>query len=96
MKAICVKRSWSCDQNATAKGLLEVLFNNGLIPLFWTQHFAALRSTLEAGVPTGRNKLGGHGQGVAVIQVPEHLVAYVLHLTASAIVFLAAAERAFP
>jgi hypothetical protein len=96
MKAICAKRGWKHDPNATSKTLIQVLFDNGLIPLFWAQHFSALRSTLEAGVPTVRNKLGGHGQGTQVVHVPAHLVAYVLHLTASSIVFLAAAEKALP
>jgi hypothetical protein len=94
MKVICSKRAWKHHPNATAKTLLQVLFDNGLVPSFWNQQFSALRSTLEAGVPTARNKLGGHGQGSQVVQVPEYIVAYVLHLTASAIVFLSNAERA--
>jgi len=96
MKAICAKRHWKHDPNATSKALIQVLFDKGLIPSFWQQHFSALRSTLESGVPTARNKLGGHGQGTRVVLVPEHLVAYVLHLTASAIVFLVEAEKALP
>ena len=96
MKAICAKRGWKHDPNATSKGLLQVLFDNGLVPSFWNQHFSALRSTLESGVPTARNKLGGHGQGTQVVEVPGHLAAYVLHLTASAIVFLGEAEKALP
>jgi hypothetical protein len=96
MKAICAKRGWKHDPNATSKMLLQVLFDNGLVQSFWNSHFSAMRSTLEAGVPTARNKLGGHGQGTQVVQVPEHLAAYVLHLTASAIVFLAEAEKALP
>jgi hypothetical protein len=55
-----------------------------------------LRSTLEAGVPTARSRLGGHGQGTQVTEVPQYLVAYVLHLTASAVVFLAEANAAMP
>jgi hypothetical protein len=96
MKAICAKRKWRHDPNATAKALLDVIFDNGLVPAFWNQHFSALRATLEAGVPTARNRLGGHGQGTQVVQVPAHLAAYVLHLAASAIVFLAEAERSLP
>lgn len=96
MKAICAKRNWTHDPNATAKALLQVLFDKGLVPSFWTQHFSALRSTLEAGVPTARNRLGGHGQGTQVIEVPAYLVSYTLHLTASAIVFLVEAEKALP
>jgi hypothetical protein len=93
MKAICAKRGWKHDPNATSSALLQVLFDNGLIPSFWNAHFSALRSTLESGVPTVRNKLGGHGQGTDVVEVPPHIAAYVLHLTASAIVFLVEAEK---
>jgi len=96
MKAICCKRKWKHDPNASCKSLLQTLFEQGLIPPFLNAHFSALRSTLESGVPTARNKLGGHGQGTEVVHVPEFLVAYVLHLTASAIVFLVAAEKALP
>lgn len=96
MKSICAKRKWAHDPNATSKALIQVLFDKGLIPEFWSQYFSALRSTLESGVPTARNRLGGHGQGTDVVQVPPHLVAYVLHQTASAIVFLAEAEKVLP
>jgi hypothetical protein len=96
MKAVCAKRGWKHDANATSKALLEVLFDNGLVPAFWTQHFSALRGTLEGGVPTARNKLSAHGQGTQVMEVPAHIVTYVLHLTASQIVFLDAAEKALP
>src|SRR5262245_13998767 len=34
-----------------------------------------------------------HGQGTEIREVPMHLVAYVLHLTAAAIVFLVEAEE---
>jgi hypothetical protein len=95
MKSVCDKRGWRCDPNATAKTLLQVLFDNGLVPSFWNQHFSALRSTLESGVPTARNRLGAHGQGAGVVEVPDHIVAYVLHMTASAIVFIAEADRTF-
>ncbi|WP_416347177.1 DUF7014 domain-containing protein [Castellaniella sp.] len=47
-------------------------------------------------MPTGRNKLGGHGQGTTTTTVPNHLVAYMLHMTASALVFLGESEAALP
>ena len=93
MKAICDKRSWSYGKNATAKSLIMVCFDNGLIPSFWDQHYSSLRSLLESSIPTGRNKLGAHGQGTKPVSVPNHLVSYMLHMTASAIVFLANAEQ---
>lgn len=96
MKAICDKRKWQYPLNATCSTLIQCCFDNGLVPVFWTQQFSALRSTLESGVPTARNKLGGHGQGSSIVRVPLHLVAYVLHMTASAIVFLVESERLLP
>ena len=96
MKAICDKRGWQYGSNATAKPLIQACFDNGLIDPFWQSHYSSLRSLLESGVPTGRNKLGGHGQGTTPTTVPDHLVAYMLHMTASAIVFLAEAEKNLP
>ncbi len=96
MKAICDKRKWQYPSNATCSTLIQCCFDNGLIPVFWTQQFSSLRSTLESGVPPARNKLGGHGQGSSIVSVPQHLVAYVLHMTASAIVFLTESERSLP
>ncbi len=96
MKAICDKRRWSYSNNATAKPLIQVCFDNGLIPPFWQSHYSSLRSLLESSVPTGRNKLSGHGQGTTPEAVPDYLVAYMLHMTASAIVFLAEADEKAP
>lgn len=84
MKIICNKRGRQYDTGkATAKNLIDICFQQGLIPSFWQQQMGALRSLLESGVPTGRNKLGGHGQGTAPKNVPQYIVAYVLHMSAS-------------
>lgn len=96
MKAICDKRGWSYGDNATAMPLIQACFDNELIPSFWQSHYSSLRNLLECSVPTGRNKLSGHGQGTTPVSVPNHLVAYMLHMTASAIVFLAEADEKAP
>ncbi|MDD4460565.1 MAG: hypothetical protein PHQ24_12315 [Proteiniphilum sp.] len=93
MKAICDKRKWSYQPNATAKALIQVCFDNNLVPSFWQQQLSSLRSMLESSIPTGRNKLSGHGQGAVPTSVPEYLVAYMLHMTASTLVFLTNAEK---
>ncbi|MGP5712199.1 STM4504/CBY_0614 family protein [Vreelandella alkaliphila] len=93
MKAICDKRNWPYQQNATSKALIQVCFDNDLVPLFWQQQLSSLRSMLESSIPTGRNKLSGHGQGVSPTTVPDYLVAYMLHMTASTLVFLTTAEK---
>lgn len=92
LKSICDRRGWNYDSGATAKNLIDICFENEIIPRFWQQQFNALRSLLESGVPTARNKLAAHGQGNEPQPVPIHLVSFVLHMTAAAIVFLADAD----
>ena len=96
MKIIADKRSWVHSPTATARDLIELMYTNQLIPDFWRTHFGGLRSMLESGVPTIRNREAGHGQGVVEVAVPLHLVAYAVHQTAAAVVFLAEAEKALP
>ena len=93
MKAICKKRRWKYTETDTAKTLLDICFKNGLIEPFWQSHFTGLRATLESGIPTVRNKTSGHGQGTDLTNVPPSVASYVLHLTATILLFLANAEK---
>ena len=95
LKVICHRRGWQFDgEKHTAKALIEIVFEEGLIPDYLQSQFGALRSALESGVPTIRNRAGGHGAGVKRREVPGYLASYTLHLTAAAILFLAEAEAA--
>jgi len=97
MKIICTKRGWKVDTTKPASQLIQVCLDNGLIPAYWQAHFSHLRGMLEASIPTARNKQGGHGAGaLPPHNPPRELVAYVLHMTASTILFLAEAEKALP
>jgi len=96
MKTICDKQVWSYQPGDTAKKLINVCFQNQLIPTYLQDQFSSLRQSLESGVPTVRNKLGGHGQGSQPIIVPQYFAAYQLHMTASTILFLVEAEKALP
>lgn len=93
MKSICDKHKWEYKANATAKTLIQICFDKNLIPSFWQTQLTALRSILESSIPTGRNKLSGHGQGTEAVTIPDYLVAYMLHMTASTLVFLTTAEK---
>jgi hypothetical protein len=92
IKTVCAQRGWPVEPTATASRLLEVCFSNGLLPSALQAHFGALRATLEAGIPTIRNKMSGHGQGQEPLPVPQHIVAYGLNITASAIRFICEAS----
>jgi hypothetical protein len=96
MKTICDKQVWIYQPGDTASKLINVCFQNNLIPSYLQTQFSSLRQSLESGVPTVRNKLGGHGQGSQQIIVPQYFAAYQLHMTASTILFLVEAEKALP
>lgn len=97
LKAICTARGWTFDPHKdTASKLIEIVLANGLVPSYLQGQFTALRSVMESGVPTVRNKTSGHGQGPTPTDVPDHLTRYVLNLTASNIVFLLESHRALP
>jgi len=94
MKVICAKRSWTHDPNATSKALIECCMTNGLIPTVLQSEFTGLRTILESGVPTVRNKFGGHGQGEKIVEVPPHIASFALHMTATTLVLLVEADAA--
>lgn len=94
MKSICKELDWSYKESDTSKTLLEICFKNELLPSFWQSHFSSLRSMLESGIPTGRNKLSGHGQGSEIIEIPVHIVSFLLHSTAASILLLGEAYKA--
>lgn len=96
LKSICDRWLWEYKERDTATRLIKLVFDKGLIPSFMESHFSGLisglRSTLESGVPTVRNKLAGHGQGSQIVDVPDYIAAYALHLTASNLLLLASAN----
>lgn len=96
MRTICDIRGWAYQPSATSSKLIDILFDNDLVATEMKSHFTSLRSTLASGVPTIRNKggQGGHGQGSTPIELPDHIAAYALHLTASNIVFLVESYKA--
>lgn len=95
IKIIMKKRDWEYSENDTADSLTGKLLRKGLVPDYWLQYFKSLKNTLTSGVPTARNKEAGHGQGEDLKDIPDYLVSYVLHMTASAILFLVRAEEAY-
>jgi len=91
LKTICAKKGWSFRGTDNAKVLIGAVLGNGILPKFMESQLGTFRSLLESGIPTVRNKASGHGQGKETVSVPEYLASYVLHLTASTILLLAAA-----
>ncbi|MGV2122834.1 STM4504/CBY_0614 family protein [Agrobacterium vitis] len=94
MKVILAKRGWTHGENDPANKLIAALYTHKLIPDYWQNAMTGLRTLLESAIPTPRNRSSAHGQGIELITVPDHIAGYVLHMTASTIVFLVKAEQA--
>ncbi|MBL0569260.1 hypothetical protein JD505_08245 [Aeromonas hydrophila] len=94
LKAIHEKRGWAYDKHKdTANKLILSCVEKGLFPSFQQDQLMQVGKILECGVPTIRNKTAGHGQGSEVTEVPEHLVSYMIHLTATNLLFIAKSDE---
>lgn len=88
IKVICKEKGWAYNQTDTAKKLIQICFQNGLVPPFTQNQFTSLQNLLESGIPTIRNKLGGHGQGPIPQKVDDEMTRYGLNLTGTNVIFL--------
>lgn len=96
IKVIAGIRHWPINKSDTANKLVKACMDNGLIPAYYQSHISALTNLLVGGVPGIRNAEGGHGQGALVKEIDPHVVAYTLHMTASAIVLFVQSYKALP
>lgn len=89
MKTICDKMGYPYDPaKSTAKDLISILEANNFYPSYMNNHITSLRTSLESGLPTLRNKNAGHGQGASVVNVSDEFTEYALNLAATNIVLL--------
>lgn len=89
LKTICKEMKYPYDnEKDTAKQLLQHLTENEFYPSYLESHLTGIRTTLESGAPTLRNKKAGHGQGQDIVNVSDEYVEYALNLVATNIVLL--------
>lgn len=93
LKIICNENNWEYFQTDTAKKLIQICFNNNLVPSFMQTQYNSLQSLLESGVPTVRNKLGGHGQGTITQKADDEITRLALNLTGANIIYLVEQSR---
>ncbi|RTL01439.1 MAG: hypothetical protein EKK57_04765 [Proteobacteria bacterium] len=87
MKIICDIKSWKYTPKDGATKLIQICFDNQLIPSYLQSEFTALRAVLESGIPTIRNQVSAHG-GTQNNIADSKLSRYVLHLTGANIIYL--------
>ncbi|HCZ8414366.1 TPA: hypothetical protein O4D25_003319, partial [Proteus mirabilis] len=95
LKAIHEINDWEYKKSDSASKLIKSCFDNELIPSYIQSQFTSLKTMLESGVPTIRNNISGHGQGTENKEVNEELVSYMLHLTATNLLFLADSQKKY-
>ncbi len=88
LKIICKIKKWDFQETYTASKLIKVCFENQLVPSYIQNQFTSLQNLIESGIPTIRNKQGGHGQGENIKIVDDNLTRYALNLTGSNIIFM--------
>jgi hypothetical protein len=88
IKIICSEKGWEFNQTDTASKLIKICFDNNLVPSFTQNQFSSLQNLLVSGIPTIRNKVGGHGQGQVPQIVDDGMTRYGLNLTGTNILFL--------
>jgi hypothetical protein len=93
MKSICRDRGISGYEQLTATKLIELLVENNVIPKDSKSFFTGVRTVLESGTPTIRNRQSGHGQGPEVVEMRDYSATFALNIAASAILFLVSADR---
>lgn len=95
IRVIADERNWpGVKPTDPAAKLIDHVMTNELLPKYVQTHFTSLKSCLESGVPTVRNKAGGHGKGVATAPAtPGYLSEYLLGESAVTIRLLVNADR---
>ncbi|HEX2898786.1 MAG TPA: hypothetical protein VHS96_03605, partial [Bacteroidia bacterium] len=89
MKIICQEKGWPFNPNKdTSSKLIAICLSNNLIPSSYQSQFTSLKSLLNDGIPTVRNRTSGHGQGAVPRTVNDDITRYGLNLTGSNIIFL--------
>ena len=92
IKVICESKGWQYSATDSANKLLNIVFQNGLLPAYMESEFSAMRGVLEGGTLVVRNKLGGHGQGGERVEIPDYWARYALNTAASNIRLLVEAS----
>ena len=91
--AIIEKRGWGLPSKLTMGPLVSKCKSKGLFKSYTENHLNNIPSMVGS-VSRIRDEDSGHGKGTKEREIPKELASYVLHLTATNIIFLIESERA--
>lgn len=93
-KIIASEQGWTeVTDKSTVKDIVKAIFDHQFIPSYMQQEFTGLRTILESGINTVRNKAGGHGAGVTPRNIEKHVAEFQMNQTAAALKLLAEYNR---
>ncbi len=89
MKSILDKLGVEYDKDrCTASALLNLLKEKGLFDSFMADSLSKVTNILSSGLPTVRNKVSGHGDGLEIVEVKRSYASFAINLAGTYIVLL--------
>lgn len=88
LKIICDEKGWEYNETDRCSKLIDICFDNDLVPQDMKSEFTSLNSLLKSGILPVRNNYAGHGDGSEEKVVEDYLVRYAINVTGSCILFV--------
>ena len=88
LKIICDEKGWEYNEKDRCSTLINICFDNDLVPQEMKSEFTSLNSLLQSGIPPVRNNYAGHGEGGEERVVEDYLARYAINVTGSCILFV--------
>lgn len=88
LKIICDEKGWEYSETDRCSKLINICFDNDLVPTDMKSEFTSLNSLLQSGIPPIRNNFAGHGEGGEERIVKDYLARYAINVTGSCIIFV--------
>ena len=92
LKIICDEKGWEYNETDRCSKLIDICFDNDLVPQDMKSEFTSLNSLLKSGILPVRNNYAGHGDGNEEKVVEDYLARYAINVTGSCILFVIGAS----
>ena len=88
LKIICNEKGWEYNETDRCSKLIDICFDNNLVPRDMKSEFTSLNSLLKSGILPIRNNFAGHGEGGEERVVEDYLARFAINITGSCILFV--------
>jgi len=88
LKIICDEKGWTYNETDRCSKLINICFDNDLVPQEMKSEFTSLNSLLQSGILPVRNNFAGHGEGGEERVVEDYLARFAINVTGSCILFV--------